>query len=317
MTDQATDQTADQTAETGNTPGNWGRWGPDDERGALNLIDPASVAAAAREVRTGRSYALGLPIQRDGVPVFPHRGPPQRLTLTDQTEEMFAGRPGGDEVGCYEDVLVLPSHGITHMDALCHVQHRGAFYNGFDADTFRTRTGAGRCGIDKVGAFAARAVLLDLPRHRGVDMLDGGYPVTSADLAGCAAAQGVEVRSGDVLLVRTGYLDYWRAETEAGREPSYMQPGLSRDAVSFVRDHDIAAVGADNGAIEVMPFDGPFLSVHIALLVELGVHLLEHLWLTDLAAAMAEAGTHSCLLSVSPLPVTGATGSPINPVALV
>ncbi|HSA51146.1 MAG TPA: cyclase family protein [Yinghuangia sp.] len=310
-----TDQTATDTA---NTTGNWGRWGAEDERGALNLIDPAGVAAAAREVRTGRSYALGLPIQREGVPVFPHRGAPQRLTLSDHTDDMGMGREGGEDVRSYEDVLVLASHSITHMDALCHVQHQGKFYNGFDAATFRTRTGAERCGIEKIGAFTARAVLLDLPRYQGVERLELGYPITSADLAGCAAAQDVEMRSGDVLLVRTGYIDYWLAETRAGREPVYAQAGLTRDSVSFIRDHDIAAVGADNSAIEVMPFDnGVFLTVHIALLVQLGLPLMEHLWLTDLASGMAEAGTHACLLSVSPLPVTGATGSPINPVALV
>lgn len=298
--------------------GNWGRWGADDERGTLNLIDPKGVAAAAHEVRTGKAYPLGLPIARDAGPVFEHRGAPQRLTLSSQTDNMFEGFPGGSEVGANEDVFVIASHSITHMDALCHVQHRGKFYNGFDAGTFRSHSGAERCGIEKLGAFAARAVLLDLPRHQGVPFLEPGTTITAADLEGCAAAQGVEVRAGDALLVRTGHLDNWKAETAAGREPSFAQAGLGVDAVSFVRDHDIAAVGADNGAIEVIPFDDErFLAVHIALLVELGVPLMEHLWLTDLAEGMAEAGTYACLLTVTPLPVTGATGSPINPVAIV
>ncbi|MCF2526114.1 cyclase family protein [Yinghuangia soli] len=298
--------------------GNWGRWGPEDERGTLNLIDAKGVAAAAHEVRTGQAYALGLPIQREGAPIFDYRGAPQRLTLTSQTDNMFDDFPGGTEVGANEDVLVIASHSITHMDALCHVQHRGKFYNGFDASTFRTHTGAARCGIEKIGAFAARAVLLDLPRFKDVAFLEPGYTITRADLEGCAAAQGVEVRAGDALLVRTGHLDNFRAETSAGREVPFAQAGLGLDAVSFIREHDIAAVGSDNSAIEVIPFDdNVFLSVHIALLVELGVPLMEHLWLSDLAAGMAEAGTYACLLTVTPLPVTGATGSPINPVAIV
>jgi kynurenine formamidase len=299
------------------TRGNWGRWGAEDERGTLNLIDPKGVAAAAHEIRTGRAYALGLPIQREGAPIFDYRGAPQRLTLTSQTDNAFDDFPGGKEVGANEDVLVIASHSITHMDALCHVQHKGQFYNGFSANTFRSLTGAERCGIEKLGAFALRAVLVDLPRHKGVDFLEPGYTVTRADLEECVEAQGVEVRPGDALLVRTGHLDNFRNETSAGREVSFAQAGLGLDAVSFVRDHDIAAVGADNSAIEVIPFDDVFLSVHIALLVELGVPLMEHLWLTDLANGMADAGTHACLLTVTPLPVTGATGSPINPVAIV
>ncbi|MDI2125230.1 cyclase family protein [Yinghuangia seranimata] len=302
----------------GGTVGNWGRWGEEDERGALNLIEPKGVLAAAHEVRTGQAYALGLPIQREGAPIFEYRGAPQRLTLTSQTDNQFEDFPGGKEVGANEDVLVIASHSITHMDALCHVQHRGRFYNGFDANTFRSHTGAGRCGIEKLGAFAVRAVLLDLPAYKGVDFLEPGYTVTRADLEGCAEAQGVEVRAGDALLLRTGHLDNFRAETAAGREVPFAQAGIGLDAVSFVRDHDIALVGADNSAIEVIPFDNEtFLSVHIALLVESGVPLLEHLWLTDLARGMADAGTYACLLTVTPLPVTGATGSPINPVAIV
>lgn len=304
--------------QSGTAIGNWGRWGEEDERGTLNLIEPKGVAAAAHEVRTGQAYALGLPIQREGAPIFDYRGAPQRLTLTSQTDNMFDDFPGGKEVGANEDVLVIASHSITHMDALCHVQHRGKFYNGFDASTFRTHTGAERCGIEKLGAFATRAVLLDLPRHQGVDFLEPGATITRADLEGCAEAQGVEVRAGDALLVRTGHLDNWRTETSAGREVSFAQAGLGLDAVSYIRDHDISAVGSDNSAIEVIPFDAEtFLAVHIALLVESGVPLMEHLWLTDLAAGMAEAGTWSCLLTVTPLPVTGATGSPINPVAIV
>jgi kynurenine formamidase len=297
--------------------GNWGRWGPEDERGALNLIEPDGVRAAAHEIRTGRSYSLALPIERGNAPAFDFRGTPQRLTLVSQTDDMFAGYEGGDDVGSNEDVLIIPSHNLTHLDALCHVQAKGRFYNGFPADSFRSHTGAGRCGIDKIGAFAARAVLLDLPRHFDTPHLEAGYRISAADLTACAAAQDVEVRSGDVLLVRTGYLDEYRATVAAGREPVFAQPGLSLDAVEFVRSHDIAAVGADNSAIECIPFDDRFLSVHIALLVESGVPLLEHLWLTDLAAGMAEVGTYSCLLCVTPLPVTGATGSPINPVAIV
>jgi kynurenine formamidase len=206
----------------------------------------------------------------------------------------------------------MASHSITHMDALCHVFSDRKHYNGWPCDSFESYAGAPHCGINKTNGFAGRAVLLDLPAHLGVDWLTPGQPVGSDLLEACRAAQGTEVRSGDILLVRTGWLDLF-ATLEVGQEPPYEQPGINLDSVSFVRDNDFAAVGADNAAVECIPFDEDrFLSVHIELLVKLGVTLLEHLNLHDMAADRC----YESLLCVSPLPVTGATGSPINPIAI-
>ena len=294
---------------TGTTGKNWGRWGDDDERGALNLITPEAVLEAARACKTGKVYSLSLPIQREGVPIFDYRGAPQRLSLTTNSDndrfQMF-GAPAG--LGANEDVLVLASHSITHMDALSHVFSENTMYNGFSADTFQTNAGASRLDVTKTGSFAGRGVLLDLPRHQGVDWLAPGQVIDAQQLAECADAQGTEVRSGDILLVRTGWLDlYASGETEA------LQPGLGKDAVRFIDEHDVSVVGADNGAIESIPFDdNEFLCVHVELLVNRGVTLLEHLYLAELAAD----GCHEFLLSVGGLKVTGAAGSPINPIAI-
>ena len=138
-----------------------------------------------------------------------------------------------------------------------------------------------------------------------------GRNVTSADLAGCAEAEGVEVRPGDILLIRTGWLGRFLADP-ADAAAMMSQPGIGLDAVNFIRDHEIVAVGMDNSAVEVIPFDGGFLAVHIELLVKLGVYLLEHLVLDQLAADRV----YESLLVVAPLTVTGATGSPINPIAI-
>jgi kynurenine formamidase len=288
--------------------GNWGRWGDDDERGALNLVTPEAVLAATRVCRTGKVYSLALPIQREGVPIFDFRGAPQRLSLTSDTDndrfDTFGAGPG---VGANEDMLVLASHSITHMDALSHVFADGRMYNDFGADEFTTAKGAQHLDVTQTASFAGRGVLLDLPRHQGVDRLDPGHVIDAAQLEACRAAQGVELRGGDILLVRTGYLEQF------GDNPSdFRQAGLGRDAVSFVDDHDIAAVGADNSAVECIPFDGEFLSVHIELLVKRGVTLLEHLVLSELAAD----GCHEFLFVVGGLKVTGAAGSPINPIAI-
>lgn len=289
------------------------RWGEADERGALNLLDPETVLAATRVCTTGVVYNLGLPVQRQGVPVFDYRGAPQRLTLTGAGElGAFSAYGAPEDLGANEDTLVIPAHNGTHMDALSHVFADGKMYNGFDAKSFTASNGAAHCGIEKTGGFAARAVLLDLPRHFGVDWLEPGTNVGAADLEACRSAQGVEMRRGDTLLVRTGWLDLF-GSLEPGQPPPFEQPGLGLSTVEWIDDHDLAAVGADNAAVECIPFDGNvFLAVHVELLVKRGITLLEHLVLST----MATDGCHEALFVAAPMLVTGASGSPLNPIAI-
>ena len=293
---------------------NWGRWGEDDERGALNLITPEVVLAGAGAVRRGKVYPLGLQIDATHAPIIDGRGEPRRLTLTsDSDNERYAEFGAAEGVGANQDVLILASHHGTHMDALSHVFAGSEMYNGFRSSTFKSFSGAGKLGIEKVGVVAGRGILLDVARHVGVDVLPDGYCITGDELQACAAEEGVDVRSGDIMLVRTGWLESWQRLSATGGEAGFGQPGLGLSAAEFVRDHEIAAVGADNGAVEVIPFDGDeFLSVHIQLLVKLGVHLFEHLSLGELGSD----GVHEFLFAACPLPMIGAAGSPINPVAI-
>ena len=301
MTDTTTNAKHDGT--------NWGRWGADDERGTLNLLTPERVLAAMQVCTTGKVYSLSLPIKNKGVPLLEHRPAPQRLSLTSASDpEPFTWMGGDPGLGANEDVLVIASHNTTHMDALSHVYTEDGIYNGFPRDEFSTKRGAGHCDILATGTFAGRGILLDLPGHQGVDWLEPGHAITRAELDECAAAQGTEVRAGDILLVRTGWLDLFEQGTD-----DYRQPGLGVDSLSFVDDHDIAAIGVDNSAVECIPFDGnEALVLHIALLVKRGVTLLEHIKMSELAAD----GCHEFFLSVGALPVPGAAGSPINPVAI-
>jgi len=298
---------------TTDTTTNWGRWGADDERGALNLLTPEVVLAGMKAAKTGKTYNLGLPVSRYGTPVFPYRGAPQRLTLTSHLDEEmnipYGAVPG---VGANEDVLVVPAHNGTHMDALCHVYADKQYYNGKPAESFTSHNGAPWCGIEKTGGFAGRAVVLDLAKHQGVEWLEPGTNITADDLDACLKATGQTIGRGDILLVRTGWLDLFADVTARMEEPPFMQPGLGASTVDWIAGHDLAAVGCDNAAVEVIPFDGPFLSLHIELLVKRGITLLEHLVLTPLCAD----GVTECFLTVAPLLVTGGTGSPINPVAI-
>lgn len=292
---------------------NWGRWGDDDERGTLNLVDDAATRRGVAAARTGRTYALGLPIDRRGAPIIDGRGEPRRLTLTcDSDEQRYSDMGGEPGVGANQDVLILASHHGTHLDALSHVFAGRSMYNGFPSASFTAFGGASKLGVEKLGAFAGRGVLLDVATHVGVEVLAGGYAITSADLDACARRQGVELHSGDLLLVRTGWLEWWRSGVDGHPGGTQGQPGIGLDALTFIRDHDVAVVGSDNSAVEVIPFDQVFLSLHIELLVNLGVPLLEHLWLAELAADHC----YEFLLCVAPLPVTGAGGSPVNPIAV-
>ncbi len=296
----------------GPRPTNWGRWGTEDQRGALNLLTPELVRRGAAAVSTGRTYPLGIPIQAQGIPLLEHRGRPMRLTLQDSTDEgtfgAFGCQPG---TGAHEDLVVVASHTGSHMDALIHVYEDFHHYNGVPSSAMRALSGATRLGIEHVGAFAARAVLLDVARQLGpAEGLEPGRPVSGRDLEATARAQGVEVGPGDVVLVRTGYLERWFKEGEA---VGWQQAGLDLDGASWLAERDVVAVGADNAAVEAIPFDGgDFLAVHKLLLVRFGIYLLEFL---DLSAPSSDR-CYEGLITVAPLKVTGATGSPVNPVLI-
>lgn len=292
---------------------NWGRWGSDDERGALNLLTDDVVRAAAASITRGKVYSLGIPIQGQGVPLMDYRGTPMRLTLQDSTDDgIYASYGCHQGTGAHEDVLVMASHTTSHMDALVHVYGDYSHYNGVGHDAMHALGGAQKLGIDKVGGFAARGVLLDMVRYFGEgEHVTLGRTITADDLQGAAAQQGVEVRAGDVVLVRTGYLQFWWRNHAEGNPDPFEQAGIGADAARWLAAQDVVAVGSDNAAVEVIPFDGnDFLNVHKILLVGAGIYLLEFLDLSGPAADEVYEG----LFTVGPLKVTGATGSPVNPI---
>ncbi len=292
---------------------NWGRWGDDDQRGALNLITPEAVKAAALRRTTGKVYSLSIQLSQATVPAVHDRPAIERYTLSSSAD---IGRVPpffeiGEGVGANEDVIVMPSHIGTHMDALVHVASESTLYNGYPVDTFTPRGGAAKCGIEHTGSFAGPAKLLDLVGHLGDGGLEPGQVIDSALLESCRSAQGTTIESGDMLLVRTGWIEHRNKHLTPDK--AWLQAGLGFDSVDFIRDHEISVVGSDNSAIESIPFDqNKFLGVHIELLHQLGVTLIEHLWLADLAADRC----YDVLLAVGGLLVTGATGSPVNPIAI-
>lgn len=289
---------------------NWGRWGEHDERGALNLLTPERVLGALSAPRNGKVYSLSMPIERTG-PHLDYRGAPQRLTLTNHSDESmfvngFGGRAG---VGANEDIVMMGTHTATHMDALCHVYADGSTYNGHPHDGMSSYAGAAYSGIEKAGPIVTRGVLIDVAAAKDVAHLDFGYAISADDLQLALDRQGTELMPGDAALIRTGWLELF---TDTG-EMRLDQSGLSLEAARFLGGQDVAVVGADNTSVEVQPWsEGEFLGGHIELLVKRGIHLIEHLALADLA-------TDSCyefLFVTAALPIVGATGSPVSPIAI-
>ena len=291
---------------------NWGRWGADDERGTLNLIDAEAVRRGAACVRTGRTFSLALPLNDDGpqTGVIPGRDNPQHRMVA--VNMAYTGDP--DAFATSDDAVSMGLQAATHWDALAHVSYGGCLYNGFPASSV-TEAGAARCGIDKAGAIVSRGVLLDVARARGAGRLAGAHAIGADDLSAACELAGVEVEPGDVVLLRTGQLQVLRGgDKDAYGHPS---PGPGIDAVGWFRDHDVAAVATDNLTFEVFPCERPdlFLPVHLLDLRDVGLTQGQNFDLEALADDCADDGVYAFLLEASPQPFTGATGSPVNPIA--
>jgi kynurenine formamidase len=287
---------------------NWGRWGDEDERGALNLIGPEQVCRAAQLVRAGRVFQLGLSVQAVGVPRYPTRPPAVHLMMRDGGDYLAGAiRPGN--VGTADDYLGLATHGTTHIDALSHLWYDSALYNGVHPREVLS-SGASRNGIDKIGPIVARGVLLDVAGAAGLERLPGGHAIGVEELEDCLERQRVEVGAGDVVLVRTGWLTQFADDADVYNGP---QPGLAVSTVPWLVERDVAVVGADNYAVECLPDPaGGNVPLHQRLLRDYGVHLIELLDLEELAAARA----WEFLFIAAPLRITHGVGSPLNPVAV-
>lgn len=296
----------------------WGRWGPDDELGALNLIGPEQRRHAATLARTGKSFSLSIPVDENGpMTGVLGRTNPSHLMLQDGGD-IANGSQEHLHMQYTDDALYLVLQSGTQWDALAHFFFEGHTWNGYGPETVTSR-GALRNGIDKVaGRFYGRGVLLDLPRHHGVDMLDPSTPIHGDDLLACAERQGVELRTGDIALIRTGDLARARARGSWGDYCGGPCPGLSVTTTPVFAEWDVAAIATDTWTVEVWPSEVPKVHavMHDLLMVGMGVTLGEIFDLEELAADCAQDGVYEFLLCAPPLRVTGGVGSPVNPMAL-
>lgn len=282
---------------------NDGRWGEDDERGTLNLITPEVTRRAAALVESGRSVSLSHDYVTEEVPdattVFGHE-----MLISDGnfTSDRF-------------DVAY---HGYihSHMDALCHNSHDGILYNGFAKDEVVREEGCTRLDITvaKEG-IVTRGVLMDMARLKGVEYVEPGTPIYVEDLEAWEEETGIRVRPGDVVLVRGGR---WARRADLGPfDAGEGAVGLHASVAPWLHERGVAMIGSDY-VNDVSPsgIEGVTLPIHQLTLVAMGMPLFDNLDLEALAEMAAEEERWEFLLVAAPLAVPGATGSPLNPVAV-
>jgi kynurenine formamidase len=314
MTEQPprTEVTAAEFGELFRSLSAWGRWGERDERGALNHLGPERVVAASALVRDGTTVTLSLPMNTQAAV----DNPEPAVHIMKSTDAESDDGPGTMRFAT--DFVGADYHhdGHTHIDALCHVIYEGSIYNGIPAEQVTAR-GAAADSIDVLAnGLVARGVLLDVPRLRAVPWLDPGQHVFREDLEAAEREQGVSVGEGDVLIVRTGHT---RRLSELGPWPvENAKSGLHPTTMRFVAERGVAALGGDgNSDTAPSSTEGVDFPIHVLALNAMGVHLLDYLQLEDLLAACERAGRWEFLFVAAPLRITGGTGSPLNPLAIL
>jgi kynurenine formamidase len=289
----------------------WGRWGEDDERGALHHLTPERVARAAELVRDGVTVTLSLPVPTEPAPCNPVPAE-HRMTM------LFNADIGSGSVRFAKDYIGVDYHtdGHTHIDAFCHVAYEGALYNGKPQDAV-TSAGAAADAIEVLkDGLVGRGVLLDIPHVRGVPWLEPGENIFRDDLEAAEREQGVRLGPGDILLVRTGHA---RRLSELGPwDTASAKAGLHPTAMPLIAERGIAALGCDgNSDTAPSTTEGVAFPIHVLALNAMGVHLLDYLQFEDLRAACDRTGRWAFFFVAAPLRIPGGTGSPMNPTAVL
>ncbi|MFD5406443.1 cyclase family protein [Streptomyces griseorubiginosus] len=279
-------------------------------RGALAALTPARVLAATREVRSGRTVTLASPVEiRPG----PDNPEPARHRMKGRPEE----HPSSG-LGFAMDSFAMNVHGDadSHLDALCHVVYDGTLHGGVAASSV-TANGATALSVEAArDGIVGRGVLLDIPRLRGVPWLEPGDHVTVDDLAAAETAQHVHVGEGDLLFVRVGHRR--RREELGAWHSADARAGLHPCALEFLGDRRVAVLGGDgNNDTAPSSTDGVDFPVHVLAVHAMGLHLLDYLQFEDLAPICEAERRWSFLCVIAPLRLPDATGSPVNPIAVL
>jgi kynurenine formamidase len=281
-------------------------------RGALDSIGTKEVLAAVREVRSGRTVSLAAPVST-------RRGPDNAEPAEHRLTAPAGGVPDPHGLDFARDRFAMNVHGDadSHLDALCHVMYDGTLYGGVSAIGALSPTGASALTVGLAAdGIVGRGVLLDIPRLHGVRWLEPGSHVTADDLAEAEARQEVTVGRGDILLVRVGHR--LRREELGPWHSATARAGLHPTAMEFLAERQVAVLGSDgNNDTAPASTEGVAFPVHVLAVHAMGLHLLDYLNFEDLAPLCAAEGRWSFLCVIAPLRLPAATGSPVNPLAIV
>lgn len=304
---------------------NWGRWGDDDQLGTLNLVGPQQIAAAADLVRTGRVFSLAIPFGDSGPQTggFARFNPIHLMTrdgndaLAGTTpRDFYHGRDGYTRSA--DDIVIMPLQCATQWDGLSHILYENKMYNGYSADMVSSKGALKNSIMEARDRMIGRGVLLDIARAKGVDWLEPGTVIGAEDLENCAVSQRVELRQGDIVLVRTGQMGQVKSRGSWGDYAGGSAPGLGLSAADWINEKQPSAVATDTWGMEVLPNETAdvFQPLHIILIVYMGLTVGEIFDLEGLADDCAHDGVYEFLFSSPPLPIEMAVASPINPVAI-
>ncbi|WP_417803809.1 cyclase family protein [Thalassospira lucentensis] len=283
------------------------KYGAGDQIGAANNLSTEATLAAIKLISSGKVYSLGMEISRE-TPAFAPRG----VAVTVFSPSQSGNKTIGNNSGSYNDDMFTGWLGVgTQIDGLGHLGDHHTYYNNNHAEDFVAATGLTKLGIENVPPIATRGVLLDVAAVKGAERLDGGYVISLDDIKKSQKAAGTEIRKGDVVLIHTGWLDLvGKDDALYGRT----EPGLGLEAAAWLADQGVVAVGADTWGLEAVPHEDPdaFFPVHVKLLAENGVYILENIVTRDLAADRA----HEFLFVLGQAKLKGAVQMIINPVAV-
>jgi kynurenine formamidase len=303
---------------------NWGKWGPDDEIGTLNYTTPDDIIAASRLVKKGKVISLALNFDYTGPQGAKSKYPPMGRTNPIHTmlrtgTDAYAGVLDKRGIRAADDMVTMPLQCGTQWDGLGHVFYENYMWNGYDCREVTT-AGAQKCGIEKTkNKMVGRGVLLDVARYKGVESLDDGYGITCADLDQTAKQQGVEVKRGDYVIVRTGMMERCQKVGSWDGYPGGDAPGFAFETLEWIKHAELAALASDTWGCEVRPNEseeGINQPWHWITIPIMGMTMGEIFNLKELADDCAADRVYDFLFVAPAIPITGAVGSPINPLAI-
>ncbi|HXI07440.1 MAG: cyclase family protein [Bradyrhizobium sp.] len=282
------------------------KWGPDDEIGAANYMKPELVIKAAQLVKTGKTYALGIPVDSK-TPAFPPRG--FKVTIVQPGQAGNAGL--GPNNATYNDDMIDGWVGVgSQLDGLGHLGVNHVYYNGNKVADFADPTGLKKLGVEKIPPMVTRGVLLDMAAYYGTDIVKEGTAFNVKEIEEAAKKQGVEIRQGDVVLFHTGWLSLIGKDD---KRFGGVEPGLGVEGAKYLAGKGVVAVGADTWGLEVLPFEGKTVfEVHQILLAMNGTYILENM---DTAELAKDKGYEFLFVLGQPR-FKGGVQSMINPVAI-